>query len=214
MSRKELLNFFDGFRHFKKKYFEPDDSPYRSSLANGQAPKTLIIGCSDARVDPAIIASASPGELFVIRNVANLVPPFESSRSGLHGVSAAIEFAVVNLKVENIVILGHRQCGGIRALMTRNESSESSFVDRWMAIAQPAKERVLLKLAKADIETQCHDCEMESIVVSINNLRSFPFIRKAVQDGVLTITGLYFDLESGQLFEYEEDRLSFQAVEF
>ncbi|MGZ3724040.1 MAG: carbonic anhydrase, partial [Bdellovibrionales bacterium] len=118
MSRKELLRLVSGFRRFREKYFDPEDSLYRKA---GQAPKTLVIGCSDSRVDPAIITSSGPGELFVVRNVANLVPPYETG-GGLHGVSAAIEFAIVNLKVENVVILGHRQCGGIRALVTGLQS--------------------------------------------------------------------------------------------
>src|SRR5271155_4026926 len=101
-----------GFRKFRDKYFANEHPLYRRLSTVGQVPKTLIIACSDSRVDPAILTSASPGELFVVRNVANLVPPFQKG-GGYHGVSAAIEFAVVNLKVENIIVMGHRQCGGI-----------------------------------------------------------------------------------------------------
>ena len=107
MSRKELLRLLSGFRRFREKYFDAANSPY-TKLALSQNPKTLVIACSDSRVDPAIITSAEPGDLFVVRNVANLVPPFEPGSGSHHGVSAAIEFAVVNLKVENVVVLGHR----------------------------------------------------------------------------------------------------------
>src|ERR1700733_11608814 len=110
MPKKEIAKMMVGFRHFREKFFLSDDNTYGRLTTDGQGPKTLIIGCSDSRADPAIMVGASPGELFVVRNVANLVPPFEKG-GGYHGVSAAIEFSVVNLKVENIIILGHRQCG-------------------------------------------------------------------------------------------------------
>ena len=120
MPKKEIAKLMAGFKLFREKFFEGDNPTYGRLTTGGQGPKTLIIGCSDSRVDPAIISSASPGEIFVVRNVANLVPPFEKG-GGHHGVSAAIEFAVVNLQVETIIILGHRQCGGIRALLFPEE---------------------------------------------------------------------------------------------
>jgi len=130
-----------GFRRFREKYFlhaDHEHSFYQRLASAGQSPRTLLIGCSDSRVDPAILTGASPGELFVIRNVANLVPPCEVSEVGFHGTSSAIEFAVVNLKVENVIVLGHRQCGGIRALMTETAESSDSFIGQWMSIAKDA----------------------------------------------------------------------------
>ncbi|MEK7355176.1 MAG: carbonic anhydrase, partial [Bdellovibrionota bacterium] len=177
----------------------------------GQTPKTLIIGCSDSRVDPAIVTNASPGEIFVIRNVANLVPPYDLT-GGFHGVSAAIEFAVADLKVESIVILGHRQCGGIRALML-NQQRPAGFVHQWMSIAVDAKRRVLAKHKGADPETLCRHGEMESIVVSLRNLRTFPFVQEAIRDRNLSILGIYFDLEKGELCEYDEDEASFKTLD-
>lgn len=214
MRRKELVRLISGFRRFKEKYFEPENSIYRNLSTSGQSPKTLVIGCSDSRVDPAIITSAAPGDLFVVRNVANLVPPFETAKSGLHGVSAAIEFAVVNLKVDNIVILGHRQCGGIRALMTNHFVDTSSFVDQWMTIARPAKERVLEReKTNTDPDHLCQQCEQESIVESIKNLKTFPFVRQAIQERDLNLIGAYFDLESGKLLELTEDQSTFVVLD-
>lgn len=214
MRNKELLKLVAGFRRFREKYFSGEDSLYSRLSSGGQSPKTLIIGCSDSRVDPALISSASPGEIFVVRNVANLVPPFESANIGFHGVSAAIEFAVVNLKVENIIVLGHRQCGGIRALMSGEQKTEQSFVTHWVAIAQEARVRVLERHSQMDFESQCKECEMESIVISIENLKTFPFVTDAIESRGLKLFGVYFDLEQGQLSEYHESENAFRQLEF
>lgn len=210
MRNKELLRLIAGFRKFREKYYLTEGSVYER-LSTGQTPKTLIIGCSDSRVDPAILTSASPGELFTVRNVANLVPPFEST-AGLHGVSSAIEFAVVNLKVENIIVLGHQQCGGIRALMTSEQNQGTTFIGQWVQIAKKAKERVLAQHKGADIDTLCRHCEMESIITSLENLRTFPFIIEAMRDRNISLIGAYFDLELGQMFEYDDTTNSFRAI--
>ena len=162
-----------------------------------------MIACSDSRVDPAILTSAGPGEIFVVRNVANLVPPYESP-VGFHGVSSAIEFAVTNLLVKNIVILGHRQCGGIRVLMTENRPQPNSFIGQWMLIAKAAKEKVLHAHSGDDSETQIKHCELESIKISIANLKTFPFVQEAIEQRGLSIVGAYFDLELGQMLEYDD----------
>lgn len=213
MSKKEILRLMAGFRKFRDKYFANEHSLYsRLSSSAGQSPKTLIIGCSDSRVDPAIITSASPGELFIVRNVANLVPPFEK-KVGVHGVTAAIEFAVVNLAVENIIVLGHRQCGGIRALMLNHAVKPNGFVEQWVRIAQAAKDRVFAKYAGADEETLCRHGELESIVTSLDNLKTFPFVESAIRERGLSIMGIYFDLEQGTLLEYDEEQKQFKNIE-
>lgn len=222
---KEILKLIAGFRRFRSRYFDPESSYslYRK-LSSGQTPKTLMIACSDSRVDPAILSGASPGELFVVRNVANLVPPFES-QGQFHGVSAAIEFAVLNLQVENIVVLGHRQCGGIRALMddsvANQKAAEHSFVGRWVKIAEPARQRVLEAARRGEITTGpdqveadvlCRLCEMHSIEISLANLKTFPFVQKAIQENRLSLHGVYFDLELGELFQFNEDTGAFVAL--
>lgn len=209
MRNKELLRLVAGFRRFRGRYFQ-QSTIYRR-LGTGQAPKTLIIACSDSRVDPAIITSSHPGELFTVRNVANLVPPYETT-AGFHGVSSAIEFAVQNLKVENIIIMGHRQCGGIRALIT-GEAGKGSFVSQWMKIAQSAKDRVLAKYSGADEESLCRHCEMESIVTSLENLRTFPFVTQAINEGRLTLVGAYFDLVDGHIYDYDSEAKAFRQLD-
>ncbi|MGE0764184.1 MAG: carbonic anhydrase [Bdellovibrionales bacterium] len=213
MRNKEILKLVAGFRRFRSRYFLGEGALYHRLSTAGQNPKTLIIGCSDSRVDPALISSASPGEIFVVRNVANLVPPYESANTGYHGISAAIEFSVVNLKVENIVVLGHRQCGGIRALVSGQQGTEGSFVGRWMEIARSALNRVEARSPHLDLDGKCKECEMEGIITSLENLKTFPFVAQAVQEGRLSLFGIYFDLEQGQLFELEESANSFRQIE-
>lgn len=212
MARKDILKLLVGFKRFRERYFGEAESVYQKLSASGQTPKTLVIGCSDSRVDPAILTSAEPGDLFVIRNVANLVPPFEDA-AGYHGVSSAIEFAVVNLRVENVVILGHRQCGGVRALMSGQIGASGRFVGEWVQIAQRAKDRVLQAFPHADFESQCRECEKESIAISIENLKTFPFVQEAIRERGLFIFGTYFDLESGELLEFDEEAASFKPLE-
>lgn len=213
MGKIEILRLVAGFKKFREKYFDTDHPLYQKAYTPGaQTPKTLIIGCSDSRVDPALISSASPGEIFVVRNVANLIPPYELG-GGFHGVSAAIEFAVVNLKVENIIVLGHRQCGGIRALMLNQLTAENSFVQQWVSIATEAKERVHRKYPDADHEVLCFHGEHESILTSLTNLRTFPFVKSAIEDRGLSVLGIYFDIESGELEEFNEEEQIFKKIQ-
>lgn len=213
---KAVYRLMVGFRHFREKFFQQSETEatiYQKLASSGQTPRTLLIGCSDSRVDPAILTGASPGELFVVRNVANLVPPCEPSAVGFHGTSSAIEFAVVNLKVDNIIILGHRQCGGIRALVSKTAADSDTFVGQWMSIAEGARQRVLKENATADEDTLWRLMEMESIKDSMRNLRTFPFVRQAVEDRQLNIYGVYFDLEQGHLWELDETSKQFRQLE-
>lgn len=211
MPKRALIRLLLGFRQFREKFFLGDDSTYSRLSTSGQVPKTLLIGCSDSRVDPAILSGAGPGELFVVRNVANLVPPYEAG-GGYHGVSAAIEFAVVNLRVENVIVLGHRQCGGIRALMFPEQTQAGGFVQRWMRIAEPARVRALEFTGSGDPNVLWRQCELESLRTSIENLRSFPFVQEALQSRSMRIMGVYFDLEKGELLELNEETGDFAPV--
>ncbi len=211
MPKKEIARLMLGFRQFREKFFEGTDPTYTRLSQVGQGPKTLIIGCSDSRVDPAIISSSGPGELFVVRNVANLVPPYESD-GGRHGVSAAIEFAVINLKVENVIVLGHRQCGGIRALLFPEEIQAGGFVQGWVTVAEAAKARAVAAVGTEDHNRLWHCCELESIRTSVENLRTFPFVEEAVKARNLSLMGIYFDIEKGELLELNEESGTFAPV--
>lgn len=199
---QDIERLIDGFQRFQKQYFERNPSLYRD-LKQGQHPSTLVIGCSDSRVDPSLLLDCDPGDIFTIRNIANLIPPCGGS-NGRQGVSAALQFAVTQLKVERIIVLGHSGCGGIRALMDEQfpSSEGTDFLGRWVSIADPAKYRVLQKLGNAAPAAQYRACEQAAILVSLRNLESFPWIAERVQDDKLSLHGWYFDMEAGALHAY------------
>ncbi|WP_028452314.1 carbonic anhydrase [Chitinilyticum aquatile] len=209
---EEIGKFIGGFRRFQHKYFGEHSSDLFDDLKRGQHPKTLVIGCSDSRVDPALLTDSDPGDLFVVRNVANLVPPYEKD-GAYHGVSSAIEYAVCELEVRHIVVLGHSACGGISALMKGYAAkTEANFVGRWVQIAQSAREQVLAELAHKTEAQQLRACEMAAIIVSLDNLMSFPFIAERVEAGKLSLIGWYFDIEKGSLYDFSQENNVFQPL--
>jgi len=200
-----------GFKRFRTRYLAEDSSQFKSLVEDGQSPSTLVVACCDSRVDPALILDCEPGDLFVIRNVANLVPPNEK-QGHFHGTSAALEFGVRNLKVQHIIVLGHTHCGGIRTLLQGKLSKDAYFVTEWMKITNAARMHVEQEHADTDIE-QCHRiCEQESILVSLQNLTTFPWIREPVEQGSLTLHGWYFDIEHGELLGYNTGTQQFGVL--
>lgn len=195
----DIAEFLEGFGRFQEKYFGGDESVF-ARLRQGQSPRALVISCCDSRADPGILLGAGPGDIFVVRNVANLVPPYSDS-SELPGIRADIEFAVRNLNVERIIILGHSGCGGIGALMDGG-SGQYEFIGAWMSIAAAAREQVLRELADQPKAVQRKACEQAAIPLSLENLMSFPWIRERVEAGTLTLHGWYFDLDGGELLGY------------
>jgi carbonic anhydrase len=188
----------EGFRRFQEGYFRTHRERLER-LAQGQSPHVAMVACCDSRVDPAILFDAGPGDIFVIRNVANLVPRCEPE--GLyHGTSAALEFAVTALEVDDIVVLGHARCGGIRALLQQDTSvSQPGFIACWMQIAEAARAEVLARPDLSGIEAQARACEQAAIGLSLTNLMSYPWIRERVARGSLALHGWYYDLQSGEL---------------
>lgn len=208
-SPKQLI---EGFSRFRERHFAKDDTLFRELVEQGQTPKTLVVACCDARVDPALILDCAPGDLFVIRNVANLVPPAEN-QGHYHGTSAALEFGVRNLGVGNIIVLGHAQCGGIHALLEGGVANDDSFIAEWMGIVDAAREQVERKLAGADNKVRHRACEQQAILVSLNNLMTFSWIRERVEQGTLTLHGWYFDIENGQLLGYDASTRQFATLQ-
>jgi carbonic anhydrase len=198
---KELL---EGHVRFRTGYWRQHKQRFFDLAREGQSPATMVIACSDSRVSPELIFDVAPGEIFVVRNVSNLVPPYAPD-TGNHGTSAALEFAVTALHVKNIVVLGHSQCGGIRALVTGPTGNHGDFIESWMAIARAARTRVCdaPEAAAETFDTLCAQCERESIRVSLANLLTFPWIATRVQDGTLTINGLHFNVQTGKLEKVE-----------
>jgi len=203
-----IEKFIEGYKRFHDSYFA-NDSELFAELAQGQRPTTLVIACSDSRADPAIVLDSKPGDLFVVRNVANLVPPYEKG-GGYHGVSAALEFGVCALNVEHIIVLGHRQCGGIKALFEGiPDDMQGEFIIPWVSMAKRAAERVHADHTHTWETDKLCACEMGGIIVSLENLQTFPWIKTRIKEGTLKLHGWYFDIVSGEMSAYDAESLKF-----
>jgi carbonic anhydrase len=190
----------DRYRRFKFRHFAPNLDHYEQLAQFGQNPDVMLISCCDSRVDPESIFSAMPGELFVMRNVANLVPPYETT-GRFHGVSAALEFAALNIRVKHIVILGHSNCGGVRACIEEDAARQTAaqFISNWMSMLDAAKAAVLAQnVGRAPAELRAA-LEREGIKTSLANLRTFPCIQTLEGKGRIALHGAHFDIASGTL---------------
>jgi carbonic anhydrase len=188
-----------GYRSFLEGRFPGERSRYELLAETGQRPEIMIVGCIDSRVSPEVIFDAAPGELLVVRNVANLVPAYEPTRISQHGTSAALEFGVQALRVKHIVVLGHAFCGGIRAFADEQEPlSPGDFIGRWMSQIAPAAESLGPRRAD-DGDQYLRRLEFASVELSLKNLMTFPCIRILVERGKLTLHGAYFGVASGRL---------------
>lgn len=189
-----------GYRSFMDGRFASETSRYRRLARDGQMPKTMVIACCDSRVAPEIVFDCGPGDLFVVRNVANLVPPYEPD-GAYHATSAALEFAVQSLKVEHIVVMGHGRCGGIAAALSPDSEplSPGDFIGKWMNLVAPAAATVSANALMTAAERQTA-LERISIRFSIANLRSFPCVRILEDKGRLSLHGAWFDISTGELW--------------
>jgi carbonic anhydrase len=208
----DFSGLLEGYRRFKAIGWQQQRERW-SELADSQSPKLMVIACSDSRVDPTIIFDTSPGEIFVVRNVANMVPPFETT-PGRHGVSAALEFAVTQLEIPEIVVLGHQNCGGCGAALTQRFENkapgEGGFISAWMSLLDDARERVIAKHGEGD--EALHALEHEAVRVSIENLRTFPCIRSRERQGRIRIHGAYFAVADGLLHLLDEESGNFHPA--
>ena len=223
-----LVKLFEGIRNFQQRAYEPDSVNMKGLVEDGQHPKILLIACSDSRVDPAILTNAAPGDLFVIRNVANLVPAYDIE-SKYDGARAAIEYAVRDLEVEHIVILGHARCGGINALLKTlsGQKIQRDFIGDWVSLAMDGcMHYAIEQIAKSDNELgesvsevnldnlreHQHLVERAAIRGSLDNLRTYPWIKQRIDTGILNLHGWWFDLESGDLWATDAENTVFLPV--
>jgi carbonic anhydrase len=188
-----------GYRRFRENGWRQERQRW-AELAEGQSPRVMVIACSDSRADPATVFDTAPGEIFTVRNVANLVPPFEQG-GGRHGVSAALEFAVTQLEVPEIVVMGHGSCGGVHAALSRRFESAApgagGFIAHWIDLLDEARDRIIARHGEG--AEAVHALELETVKVSIANLRTFPFIPEREAAGKLKIHGAYFAIADGIL---------------
>ena len=209
----ELSRLIDGYRRFRNVGWTPHRERW-SELSEGQQPEVMIIACSDSRVDPAQIFDVAPGEMFILRNVAALVPPFETT-PGHHGVSAALEFAVQVLKVKEIVVMGHGLCGGCKAALTQElqgaKPGEGGFSADWIGLLDGVRGPILSELGMEGRPAE-RAMEHAAVRVSLENLRSFPCIREAERSGTLKLRGAFFAISDGVLHILDEASGTFQPV--
>ena len=204
-------HLLDGYRAFTSQRLPTEQSRYRELSERGQSPAVMVIGCCDSRVSPEVIFDAGPGELFVVRNVANLVPVFQPD-GGAHGVSAALEYAVQVLRIKHIVVLGHAQCGGIRAFIDDIDPlSPGDFIGRWMAMFIKPGEKVGQREheTRQDFTTRI---EKAAVFRSLENLMTFPFVRSRVERGEMELHGAYFGVAEGSLFVLDPEAKEFRSV--
>jgi carbonic anhydrase len=198
----DVTNLITGFTDFQKQYFGASPE-LAERLRCGQNPQALLIGCCDSRVDPALLTACNPGDLFVLRNIANLVPPYIKN-DDYHGVSSTIEYAVCHLEVSDIIVMGHSNCGGIGALLeSARKEPVGEFIGNWVNIAAAARDKVLQEMPDASPEEQARACEKEAILVSLRNLLTFPWVKERVASGRLSLHGWYYNIASGQLKYYD-----------
>ena len=208
-----LDDLIDGYRRFRETGWNRERERW-TDLAEGQSPKIMVLACSDSRVEPAIIFDAKPGEMFVVRNVANLAPPFETA-PGHHGVSAALEFAVTQLEVEEIVVMGHGFCGGCAAALTGQfdgaEHGAGHFIANWVELLRDAREAVRARHGKLGPQA-FREMELEAVKVTLANLRTFPWIAERERAAKLSLHGSHFSISEGRLYLLDEAEKDFHPA--
>lgn len=185
------------FTKFKEELYVKKPELFKE-LAEGQSPEFMVFACADSRVCPSHVLGFQPGEAFTIRNIANMVPPYDPARYS--GVGAAIEYAVIHLKVKSILVIGHSRCGGIKGLMSLPDdySTSTAFIEDWVKICLPARERVKKDHAHLPFAEQCTECEKVAVDVSLENLLTYPFVKEGIQNKTLSIIGGYYDFVAGK----------------
>lgn len=209
----DISKLISGFIVFKSTTFERQKDIIKHLIEQGHKPTTMVISCAEIRMAPAEIFATNPGELYVINNIGGLVPKYD--KHGTNGILAAIEYAVNNLEVQNIIILGHAKCEGIKTMMSDKFSSEkglSESMRTWLSVAQEAREAVKSQMADKSEEEQQKACEHESIVISLRNLIEYPYVAKKLKENKLNIFGWHFNAEHGSLAGFNVDSGFFEPL--
>ncbi len=212
MEKKTLSRLIEGYKDFHRDYSGPEYNAYRKTAAKGQAPKVMVISCSDSRVSPSIVMRADLGDIFLVSNVANIVPPYKPGKGTHHSTSSALEFAVGTLGVEDIVVMGHSGCGGIRALLDgapKELDGEYSFISQWVGIIKDAGKKV----AALPEKERYTACEQEALKISLRNLLSFPWIGEKARAGDLHVHAWHFDIPTGAIHAYDTNEDKFVLLD-
>jgi carbonic anhydrase len=197
-----FMRILKGYEDFRDKYAHGDKSVMHYLSNYGQQPQIMVVACCDSRVDPALILQCDPGDLFVVRNVANIVPPFEKDDAH-HGTSAALEFGVRFLEVEHLILLGHSQCGGIQSLLNNTDASQNDFITNWVSLVE----------TKNNHEHDTDDYAKLALNLSYQNSLTFPWIKQRVDEGKLIIHLWFFDIKMGQIFTYNDSENKYKPLD-
>lgn len=209
----DIDSLIAGYHAFREGTYKQNEERYRALAATHQKPKALIIACCDSRTDPAMVFQSDPGGLFVIRNVANIVPPYEPDDRH-HGTSAALEFGIKVLEIKNVIVMGHAACGGMEALYNTccGKAAPGDFIPKWISLVKPIAERVVEKNGTADREKTLRLLEQEAVIDSLDRLRTFPFIRRREEAGTLRLHGWFYGIGTGILSIYDAESGKFKDV--
>lgn len=194
-------SIIDGYNRFRKQYAMGDKSIMHQLASHGQHPETMLVACCDSRVDPALILQCDPGDLFIVRNIANIVPPYEKDHSH-HGTSAALEYGICYLNVKNLIIMGHSQCGGIDALLNGDTLKQNDFISSWISLIQEKS------LGGKNINA----CARQALLQSYQHCLTFPWIKTRVEKNQLMIHLWFFDIKAGKIFQYSFDEEQYQPL--
>ena len=203
-----------GFRVFKATTFQQKRDVIHHLVEQGQKPTTMVISCVDLRLAPAEIFAANPGDLYILSNVGGLVPKHDTA--GIHGILAAIEYAVTTLEVENIIVLGHAKCNSIKMVMsdqlTENKRALSESMKTWLSVASAARDAVKKEMSDKSEEEQQAACEQESLIISLRNLAEYPYVAKRMKENKLNIFGWHFNIETGDIMAFDPDTKFFEPI--
>ena len=210
----DIAKLISGFRVFKATTLPKQKDIIHHLVEQGQTPKTMVISCVDNKISPSELCAANPGDLYVINNIGGIVPKYDAK--GVHGILSAIEYAVNELQVENIIVLGHAKCDGIKMMMSERYAADkgglSESMKTWLSIASEARDAVKKQMSDHSQEEQQVSCEHESIIVSLRNLTSYPYISKRMEENKLNIFGWHFDVENGDIMMFDPDKKTFEPV--
>lgn len=208
-----MEKLYKGVHAFRESYFVREEDFFKG-LSHGQSPEVLFITCADSRIDPNLVTQSKPGDLFIVRNVGNIIPPYNAIKDK-NSVVAAIEFAVLVLKVKDIILCGHSNCGAMEALYKdENEFVNMPHLRDWLKIAAPVKEVVSSHYSDHRGESRKRITEKENVLAQLNNIQTYPFVVHALNDGLLHIYGWYYDIGTGEVYSYDPGRNSFEKIAY